>query len=896
LNTGWKKKCLTAAMILSLLAAGAPVLAVPAAAASALGVIEGESYDSGTGTTKASGGNANGTGYVGGIDNNDAIVFNNVDFGSGAAYVQARVTSPHSGGKIEFRLGSTSGTLIATLDVPKTGGWGQGPGGAAWMHSWTTASAPVSGASGVHNLVLVFKGGASPAFELDWFRFGTNAAGRTFYVATNGSDSNDGLSASAPMKTLDLAAAKLLPGDTLLIRGGTYAQRINTSSTNSGTADRRVTIKNYPGETVILDGASLSFNQFWGLVQDEGNYTTWDGLTIRNSPGMGISTNGDYNVWQNLKIDTTVQGGIVAFKSIGSKVLNNEITNTCRVNAGLGDGGGWPSAINFKESGDFEFRGNYVHDNYGEGIISYMRAYNGKIIGNRVKDNYSVGIYLDNAVDTVVENNLVWETETSYIARSATGWRTIGSGIGLADEDYSSQDSSYSCSNPGFVPGQRNTIRNNIIIGSRKGIDFQALYIPCAGVKMTTIVNNTVVNTWEEAIHFQATGSSLNHAGSTIRNNIFVSRGNPSTDNYLKFVATLKMRNDTIVENNLFYKPGFTSTSPDLFLTHQTADTWNPMTFDTFNAQTNIAGNVWGDPQLAALGSLTGDVAANHKLTAGSTSAINKGTSAGAPAADYFGGPRPVNGAYDIGAHEFAGSVNPGDTTAPTAPANLASSGKTSASVSLTWSASTDNVGVTGYDVYRGTILCGTASSTSFTCTGLSPGTAYTFTVRAKDAAGNVSAASGALTVTTNAAVPSLLLDNFDNNPAWPGSNDLGKWASANSFVNGAGAIDAGALKLQYANSGWLGTDVQQNIGSFTKMMVRIKGAAGGEQGHFNVSLGGVTKSFAAFSGDTITTVYKDIAIDLAANGVSRTSPGQLQLSFWNGQSGTLWIDEIRFE
>jgi chitodextrinase len=93
----------------------------------------------------------------------------------------------------------------------------------------------------------------------------------------------------------------------------------------------------------------------------------------------------------------------------------------------------------------------------------------------------------------------------------------------------------------------------------------------------------------------------------------------------------------------------------------------------------------------------------------------------------------------------------PADTQAPTVPANLASTGKTTTSVSLSWSASTDNVGVTGYDVYRGGTFAGSATSTSYTATGLSAATAYTFTVRAKDAAGNQSAASSGVTVTTDA-------------------------------------------------------------------------------------------------------------------------------------------------
>ena len=92
------------------------------------------------------------------------------------------------------------------------------------------------------------------------------------------------------------------------------------------------------------------------------------------------------------------------------------------------------------------------------------------------------------------------------------------------------------------------------------------------------------------------------------------------------------------------------------------------------------------------------------------------------------------------------------DTQAPTVPGGLASSNVTSSSFTLTWTAATDNVGVTGYDVYRGTTFAGSSNTTSFNVTGLAASTAYAMTVRAKDAAGNVSAASTALTVTTSAA------------------------------------------------------------------------------------------------------------------------------------------------
>ncbi|MET7717090.1 carbohydrate binding domain-containing protein [Streptomyces sp. NPDC005407] len=92
-----------------------------------------------------------------------------------------------------------------------------------------------------------------------------------------------------------------------------------------------------------------------------------------------------------------------------------------------------------------------------------------------------------------------------------------------------------------------------------------------------------------------------------------------------------------------------------------------------------------------------------------------------------------------------------GDTQAPTAPTNLRSTGKTSSSVSLAWNASSDNVGVTGYDVYRGTTNVTTVTGTSATVSGLAASTSYSFTVRARDAAGNLSPASSAVSVTTDA-------------------------------------------------------------------------------------------------------------------------------------------------
>ena len=89
------------------------------------------------------------------------------------------------------------------------------------------------------------------------------------------------------------------------------------------------------------------------------------------------------------------------------------------------------------------------------------------------------------------------------------------------------------------------------------------------------------------------------------------------------------------------------------------------------------------------------------------------------------------------------------DTQAPTAPSSLTASNVTQTTLTLSWSASSDNVGVTGYDVYQGTTNIGTVTGTSANITDLAAGTPYTFSIRAKDAAGNTSSASNTVNVTT---------------------------------------------------------------------------------------------------------------------------------------------------
>jgi chitodextrinase len=84
----------------------------------------------------------------------------------------------------------------------------------------------------------------------------------------------------------------------------------------------------------------------------------------------------------------------------------------------------------------------------------------------------------------------------------------------------------------------------------------------------------------------------------------------------------------------------------------------------------------------------------------------------------------------------------PPDTEAPTVPANLTATAISSSQINLTWNASTDNVGVIGYNIYRNGTQLTTTANTSYSDTGLSPSTTYAYAVSAYDAAGDESGQS----------------------------------------------------------------------------------------------------------------------------------------------------------
>jgi chitodextrinase len=156
------------------------------------------------------------------------------------------------------------------------------------------------------------------------------------------------------------------------------------------------------------------------------------------------------------------------------------------------------------------------------------------------------------------------------------------------------------------------------------------------------------------------------------------------------------------------------------------------------------------------------------------------------------------------------GGTGTGDTTAPTAPTGLTVSGTTSSTVSLSWTASTDNTAVTGYLIYRAGTQVGTSTTTTYVDSGLTASTAYAYTVKARDAANNLSAASSSVTGTTTAGTGT---GTGTVTATYHVDNDWGSGFTATVTVKNGGTAAIKGWKVTWT---WAGTQQLTNAWNAT--------------------------------------------------------------------------------
>ncbi|HET8884797.1 MAG TPA: M4 family metallopeptidase, partial [Salinimicrobium sp.] len=147
-------------------------------------------------------------------------------------------------------------------------------------------------------------------------------------------------------------------------------------------------------------------------------------------------------------------------------------------------------------------------------------------------------------------------------------------------------------------------------------------------------------------------------------------------------------------------------------------------------------------------------------------------------------------GSSETTAFCIEGGGNTSDTQAPSAPTNLSASNVTETTVDLSWNAASDNVGVTGYDVYQGSNLLGTTTGTSAQVTGLTSGTNYSFSVKAKDAANNISSSSNTVSVTTSSPSNVTYCESQGNTSSYEWIDYVSLNNMSNSTGNNGGYAD----------------------------------------------------------------------------------------------------------
>jgi parallel beta-helix repeat protein len=441
-------------------------------------------------------------------------------------------------------------------------------------------------------------------------------AATIYYIATNGDDNNPGTQ-DQPLATLNQAARKVAAGDTVYVRKGTYTFSGTQYIGSVGTSSEPITYQAYPGEEgkVKLDGSKMPDAN--SVVNVAGQHNVFKGFEIQNSKLIGIVSWGGKHIkiLNNTIHDSYKDAIFVGFTSDftsttdilidGNTAYNNALIN--RDSNGNSKGGDSsaiiPAIINSYGASNVTITNNRVYKNYGIGI-DFILTKGGLAAKNVVYDNYAGNLYLDNATDVTVEENFICTTNDKRFYWR--GWPLDGQpagGIQAANE-------SYGISNP----LNRNTIRNNIVIGGYAGF-YYGSYLKGGGLKNFVIVNNTFYKATKTLLFID---NDTGHTNNFIANNIFYQTGDGAMTNLTAANSALGF------QNNLWYGGSAGGAAG--------------------------SGDVKADPKLFNPGTTTdGD----YKLQAGSP-AIDAGIQLQEVVPnDYAGSSRPRGRSYDIGAFEY---------------------------------------------------------------------------------------------------------------------------------------------------------------------------------------------------------------------------------------------------
>jgi hypothetical protein len=469
-----------------------------------------------------------------------------------------------------------------------------------------------------------------------------NPTGTTYYVATNGNDSNAG-TLSSPFLTVQKCLNVVKPGAVCFIRAGTYNEALTLKT--SGTASGPIIIRNYNGEVVTVNSGGSDTIQTTSTHQ---SYYDFDGLRLISSKtgSEGTMTIDFQNGWtigythkapegnSNITLQNCYVEGEVTFYGQNNTVSNCEFNGKNSLGEAI--------HIDYPVSVGNVVKNNKIHDYIARGIWSMggtdstliqgntvyntqhgidcdgagVPVTNCRVIGNVVHDvssssTWGSGIFLENSFDGIVEGNYIYN---------------IPNGAGIYIINYGNGPSWHTQNNIEYRTLDLNTsVTNNVIFNNpaNPGI----LDVSASGLK---IYNNTLYSTGTAAMMYMKVepSTAFYPHDLLIRDNIF-SDCLTSTAFRMDDISSLT---GSVFTNNLYWTGANT---------HKVGTT--SYTLAGFQATGQEAGSLFVDPKFTSPGS-------DFRLQAGSP-AIDKGFITGV-ISDFLGVPRPQGAGYDIGAYE----------------------------------------------------------------------------------------------------------------------------------------------------------------------------------------------------------------------------------------------------
>lgn len=610
------------------------------------------------------------------------------------------------------------------------------------------------------------------------------AAGTTYYVdSVGGSDSNSGTSPTSPWATLSkVNSTTFAPGDKILFHAGNVWTGL-LHPLGSGVSGSPISIDMYGGTIKPLIQANGLYNDTV-LLQNQ-QYWEINNLEVTNNAGSSPYNLGDY---RGIHISAVDYGGTLNHIYINNVYVHNI---TGEVNWVGGSSANDPPGIHHGTGDDRSKRtgGIIVEASTNNPTSPVLSTFNDVVVQNsRIEDTSFGGIIFKQYSGTNPGATYVgWGDRKSA---TDTNWKPF-TNITVQNNYVSGYNTDYGCNGIYVTATKGAIIQNNVVAG-----------VGTSGIEVNytddvIIQKNEVYDTIKKAGGVDDNGidpdrgttniivqyNYLHHNGdgilfcqrcyngfggsAIVRYNILES--NTGAHFHIASSANVQIYNNTVyndssttlvgghgssynIRNNIFYST----------VSGATLDTGSGNTY-SYNLYNNVSAipstdthAIVGDPKLVNPGTggtgtaLTGPALyslGGYRLQSTSP-VINTGTSISSNGGTDFWGNPLYNGLPDMGAYEYYN-----DTTPPTTPTNLTATAVSDSEIGLSWTASTDNLNVFKYLIYRnGTQVGSTLGSTLYQDKGLAGSTSYSYTVYAEDSTGNISPVSNTATATTQAS------------------------------------------------------------------------------------------------------------------------------------------------